>query len=177
MEEIAQVYSRALFEVAKDHDKVDELREQLGQFTDALDENRDLAVFFFSPSFSTQEKKDGLERVLDGADEALVNFLGMLMENHRMPVIFRIRRQYDELWKQENQLLGVHITSAIELDEATVKQIGDTIGEQTGQRVDLSSRVDPDILGGIVLRVGNSILDASIRTRLDRLRKQVAKAA
>ncbi len=177
MEEIAQVYSRALFEVAKDQDKVDELREQLGQFADALDENRDLAVFFFSPSFSTQEKKDGLDRVLDGADEALVNFLGMLMENHRMPVIFRIRRQYDELWQQENQLLGVHITSAIELDEATVKQIGDTVGEQTGQRVDLSSRVDPDILGGIVLRVGNSILDASIRTRLDRLRKQVAKAA
>lgn len=177
MEEIAQVYSRALFEVAKDQDKVDELREQLGQFADALDENRDLAVFFFSPNFSTQEKKDGLDRMLDGADEALVNFLGMLMENHRMPVIFRIRRHYDELWKQENQLLGVHITSAIELDEATVKQIGDTIGEQTGQRVDLSSRVDPDILGGIVLRVGNSILDASIRTRLDRLRKQVAKAA
>ncbi len=177
MEEIAQVYSRALFEVGKEQDTLDELREQLGQFADAVGDNRDLAVFFFSPYFSTQEKKDGLGRVLDDADEALVNFLEMLVENHRMPAIFRINRQYEELWQQENKLLPVHITSAIELDDETIKHIGDKIGEQTGQRVDLSSRVDPDILGGIILRVGNSILDASIRNRLNRLRKQVAKAA
>ncbi len=177
MEEIAQVYSRALFEIAQEHDKLDELREQLNQFAGAVEENRDLAVFFFSPYFSTQEKKEGLGRVLDDADEALVNFLEMLVENHRMPAIFRINRQYEELWQEENKLLPVHITSAIELDEETVQHIGDTIGEQTGKRVDLSSRVDPDILGGIVLRVGNSILDASIRNRLNRLRKHVARAA
>jgi ATP synthase F1 delta subunit len=177
MEEIAQVYSRALFEVAKEQDKLDDLRAQLGEFADAVDANRDLAVFFFSPYFSTQEKQEGLRRVLEGADEALMNFLDVLLENHRMPVIFRIRRQYDELWRQENKLLPVDITSAIELDEDTVKHIGDTIGEQTGKRVELSSRVDPDILGGIILRVGNSILDASIRNRLNRLRKHVARAA
>ena len=177
MEDIAQVYSRALFEVGKEQDKLDELREQLGEFADAVQDNHDLAVFFFSPYFSTQEKKDGLERVLDGADEALVNFLGLLIDNHRMPALFRIRRQYDELWEEENQLLPVQITSAIELDEDTVAHIGDTIGEQTGQQVDVSRQVDPDILGGIVLRVGNSILDASIRNRLQRLRRQIARAA
>ncbi len=177
MEDIAQVYSRALFDVAKEQDKLDELRDQLGEFADAVNDNRDLRVFFFSPYFSTEEKKEGLERVLEGADEALVNFLGLLLENHRMPAIFHIRRQYDELWEEENKLLPVQITSAIELDEDTVAHIGDTIGEQTGQRVDVSSRVDPDILGGIVLRVGNSILDASIRNRLERLRRQVARAA
>ena len=97
MEEIAQVYARALFEVATEHDDIDAIREQLGQFADAL-------------------------------------------------------------------------------DEQTVTQIGDRIGERTGRRVSVTSVVDPDILGGIVLRVGNSILDASIRTRLENLRKQVAKA-
>jgi F-type H+-transporting ATPase subunit delta len=177
MEDIAQVYARALFEVGQEQDKLDELREQLGEFADAVHDNRDLSVFFFSPYFSSEEKKDGLERVLDGADEAFVNFLGLLIENHRMPAIFRIRREYDDLWEEENQLLPVQITSAIELDEDTVTHIGDTIGEQTGQRVDVSSNVDPDILGGIVLRVGNSILDASIRNRLQRLRRQVARAA
>ena len=177
MEDIAQVYSRALFDVAKEQDKLDELREQLGEFTDAVNDNRDLRVFFFSPYFSTEEKREGLERVLEGADEAFVNFLGVLLENHRMPAIFHIRRQYDELWEEENRLLPVQITSAIELDDDTVAHIGDTIGEQTGQRVDVSSRVDPDILGGLVLRVGNSILDASIRNRLERLRRQVARAA
>jgi ATP synthase F1 delta subunit len=176
MEEIAQVYSRALFEVAKEQGKLDVVREQLGEFADALHENRDLAVFFFSPYFSTEEKKDGLKRAVQGADPAIVNFLETLLERHRMPVIFRIRAQYQRLWDQENKLLPVAVTSAVALDEATVSSIGERIGAQTGQKVELTSTVDPDILGGIVLRVGNSILDASIKHRLDQLRKHVAQA-
>ncbi len=177
MEEIAQVYSRALFEAGRDDGNLDELRQQLGEFADAVEAGRDLQTFFFSPYFSTEEKKDGLRRAIDGADEALQNFLELLVEKHRMPAIFRIRRQFDELWRQENKMLPVQVTSAIELDEKTVDQIGETIGKQTGRQIDLASSVDPDILGGIVLRVGNSILDASIRNRLDQLRRQVARAA
>jgi F-type H+-transporting ATPase subunit delta len=176
MEEIAQVYSRSLFEVAKEQDKLDVVREQLGEFADALAGNRDLQVFFFSPYFSTQEKKDGLKRALEGADDVLENFLELLIEKHRMPALFRIRRQYDELWEDENRLLPVQVTSAIELDPDTVEQIGKRIGEQTERRVELSTNVDPEILGGIVLRVGNSILDASIRNRLEQVRRQVARA-
>jgi F-type H+-transporting ATPase subunit delta len=176
MEEIAQVYARALFEVAREQGKLDVVREQLGQFAGALDDNRDLAVFFFSPYFSTEEKKDGLHRAVEGADPAIVNFLETLLERHRMPVIFRIRDAYERLWDAENRLLPVEVTSAVDLDEATVKSIGERIGEQTGQRVELTSKVDPSILGGIVLRVGNSILDASIKHRLDQLRKSVAQA-
>jgi F-type H+-transporting ATPase subunit delta len=176
MEEIAQVYARALFEVAREQGKLDVVREQLGQFVGALNENADLRVFFFSPYFSTEEKKDGLRRAVEGADPAIVNFLETLLERHRMPVIFRIRDQYERLWDEENRLLPVEVTSAVDLDEATVKSIGERIGEQTGQRVELTSKVDPSILGGIVLRVGNSILDASIKHRLDQLRKHVAQA-
>ena len=176
MEEIAQVYSRSLFEVARDHDKLDEIREQLGEFADALAGERDMQIFFFSPHFSTEEKKEGLHRAVEGADELLVNFFELLLEKHRMPALFRIRRQFDALWEQENRLLPVQVTSAVELDEEIVKRIGEEIGRQTERRVDLTSRVDPDILGGIVLRVGNSILDASIRHRLEQLRKRVARA-
>ena len=177
MEEIAVVYARSLFEVAKDQDKLDDVREQLGAFADALSETRELQVFFFSPYFSTPEKKEGLEKTLDGADETLVNFLELLIEKHRMPAVFRIRRYYDGLWEQENKILPVSISTATELDKATVKQIGDRIAKDTGQKIELTAEVDPDILGGIVLRVGNSILDASIRNRLDNLRKHVARGA
>jgi ATP synthase F1 delta subunit len=176
MEEIAQVYARALFEAAKEHDVVDEVREQLGQFADALNENRQLTVFFFSPYFSSQEKKDGLERTVSGANELFLNFLEALVERHRMPVIFRIRERFESYWDEENRLLPVEVTSAIDLDQSIVDNIGKRIGEQTGRNVELSSAVDPDILGGIVLRVGNFILDASIRSRLEQLRKQVAQA-
>src|SRR3954447_23261512 len=176
MEEIAAVYARSLFEVARDQGKLDEVREQLGQFADAMHDDRDLQVFFFSPYFSTQEKDDGLDRAVSGADPTVVNFLKLLIKNHRMPVIFRVRRGYDELWEEENKLLPVQVTSAVALDDTTVKQIGDRIAEQTGRRVDLSATVEPDVLGGIIVRVGNQVLDASVRNRLEQLRKQVARA-
>ena len=176
MEEIAQVYARALFEVAKEHGLLDEVRDDLNAFAQALSDTRQLAVFFFSPYFSTDEKKDGLKRVVTGAEPVFMNFLEALIERHRMPAIFRIRDDYQKLWEDERHLLAVEVTSAIELDKATVSSIGDRIGEQTKRTVELSSKVDPDILGGIVLRVGNVILDASIRSRLEQLRKQVARA-
>jgi F-type H+-transporting ATPase subunit delta len=177
MEEIAEVYARALFEAAKDAGALDRVHDELNQFADALDSDRNLQVFFFSPYFSSEEKKDAVSRVVTGADPRTVNFLELLAERHRMPAIFRIRRQLGELWADENKLLPVSVTSAIELDEGLVEEIGKRIQEQTGRRVELSSTVDPDVLGGLVVRVGNMVLDASVRNRLERLRKQVTKAA
>ena len=177
MEEIAEVYSRSLFEVASEHGDLDRVHEELGQFADAVDENRELQVFFFSPYFSSQEKKDGISRLVDDADESFVRFLELLAERHRMPAIFRIRRAFDDLWREENKLLPVTVTSAVDLDPELVKGIGERIEQQTGRSVELSSRVDADVLGGIVLQVGNMVLDASVRNRLEQLRKSVAKAA
>ena len=176
MEEIAAVYARSLFEVARERDSLDGVREQLGQVADALEQHRELATFFFSPYFSTQEKRDGLERLLDDADPTLLNFLELLIENHRMPVIFRIRRAVDGLWREAHRLLPVTITSAVELDGETIDRIGEQIGKSAERAVEVTAKVEPDILGGIIVRVGNSILDASIRNRLDQLRKQVVAA-
>ena len=176
MEEIAEVYARALFEVAKERDILDEIHDDLGAFATALEENRELAVFFFSPYFSSEEKKDGLKRAVTGADPIFMNFLEALLERHRMPVIFRMRTRFEQLWDEEKKLLPVEITSSVQLDKEIVQSIGERIGEQTGQKVELSSKVDPEILGGLVVRVGNFVLDASIRNRLNQLRKQVARA-
>jgi F-type H+-transporting ATPase subunit delta len=175
MEEIAQVYARSLFEVAQEHGTLDRVRTELGEFADALEANRDLAVFFFSPYFSTEEKKGALDRAIGGADDTTRNFLELLVEKHRMPAVFRVRRTLDALWEEENKLLPVEITSAVALDPAVVARLQEEIGRQTGRRVELTETIDPDVLGGLVLRVGNQILDASIRTRLDGLRKQVAR--
>jgi F-type H+-transporting ATPase subunit delta len=176
MEEIASVYARSLFEVARDSDRLDDIRGELAQFADALETDTQLQVFFFSPYFSTEEKKDGLRRAVTEADPLFVNFVELLIEKHRMPVLFRTRRAFDKLWEKHNRLLPVHVTSAVSLDDATVRHIGDRIAEQTGRRVDLKAHVEPDILGGIVVRVGNSVLDASISHRLDLLRRQITRA-
>jgi F-type H+-transporting ATPase subunit delta len=176
VEELARVYSEALFEAAKEQGKVDLVREQLGQLCDVLESRQELNVFFFSPLFSTREKKEGIERILSGADEIFVNLLRVLIDNHRMPVIFRIRREYEALWREENRLLPVEVTSAVELDEQTVRLIQERVEQQTGRRVQLTRRVDEGILGGLVVRVSNMILDASIRNQLERLRRQLARA-
>jgi ATP synthase F1 delta subunit len=176
VEEIGQVYARALFEVATERDALDEIHDQLNAFADAMNDNRELAVFFFSPYFSVPEKKQGLERGVTDANPAFRNFLEALIERHRMPAIFRIRTEFQSLWDEARKLLPVQIISAIKLDEATVQGLGDRIGAQVDRHIEMSSEVDPEILGGIVLRVGNLIMDASIRNRLEQLRKQVAQA-
>ena len=179
MEEIAEVYSRALFEVAQEHDVLDRVHDELGEFSDALEDegNRDLRLFFFSPYFSSEEKRDAVAKVLTGAEERLVNFLELLAERHRMPALPRIRRAFERLWAEERKLLPVSVTAAVELDDELVKSIGERIEEQTGRTVELSSQVDPDVLGGLIVRVGNMVLDASVRNRLEQIRKQVTRAA
>jgi F-type H+-transporting ATPase subunit delta len=149
MEAIAEVYARSLFEVAKEHDVLDRVHDELGEFAEALGDDRTLQVFLFSPYFSSEEKRDGVRKIVSDADERIVNFLELLAERHRMPALFRIRREFDALWAEENQLLPVTVTSA----------------------------VDPDVLGGLMLQVGNMVLDGTVRNRLERLRKTVAKAA
>ena len=177
MEGLARVYSKALFAAALEQGKLDLIRDQLGAFTDALDERREMSVFFFSPHFSSREKKAGMDRAVSGADQILVNFLKVLVDNHRMPVLFRIRRQFEGLWQEENRLLPVEVTSAVELDDTVAAQIQERVEHQTGRRVELTRRVDDHILGGLVVRVSNMVLDASIRNQLERLRRRVAKAA
>jgi F-type H+-transporting ATPase subunit delta len=177
MEEIATVYARSLFEVGMEHDKLDVIHDQLDQFADVMDTNRELQVFFFSPYFSSQEKKDGLGKLIDDADENLVRFLELLAERHRLPVVFRIRRTFDDLWRKENKRLPVTVTSAVELDKDMVEGIGKKIEEQTGRKIDLTANVDPDLIGGLQMQVGNMIFDSTIRSRLEKLRREVARAA
>lgn len=176
MEEVARVYSEALFDVAMEHDSLDEIRDQLGEVADAVASDRDLQIFFFSPYFSSNEKREGIKKAIIDGNPELINFLELLAEKHRMPALFRIRKRFDELWSIENQRLEVTLTSAIELDPSVIESVGAEIERKTGKTIELTSKVDDSIIGGLVLQVGNRVLDASIRSRLDKLRK-VAQAA
>ena len=132
MEALARVYAESLFGVAKEKGQTDEVRDQIAQFADALEGDRELAVFFFSPYFSTQEKLDGLHKAVEGASPEVLNFLELLIEKHRMPAIYRIRRNIDDLWKKENHRIEVTVTSAVELDPAVAEQVGAAVEKQTG---------------------------------------------
>jgi ATP synthase F1 delta subunit len=176
VEEIARTYAEALFAAARDKGKLDVIREQLVAFVEALEANHELQVFFFSPYFSSAEKRDGLKRAVEGAEPELINFLDLLIDKHRVPVIFRIRRQFEEMWAEENRLLDVTLTSAVELESSVVEKLGAEIERQTNRKVELTSEVDEGLLGGLVLQVGNMVLDASVRNRLEQLRREIATA-
>ncbi len=177
MEAIARVYAESLFAISREKKTLDGVRDQLAQFVAALREHRDLEVFFFSPYFSTKEQLEGLELTVSDVDPDLMNFLEMLIEKHRMPVIFRIEHRFEELWKQENERIEVTVTSAFELDPSVAEKVGAEVERQTGKKVELTSRVDTSIIGGLVLQVGNMVLDASIRNSLEKLRQSIAQAA
>jgi len=176
-EEIERVYADALFGVAKEKDKLDDVHDQLDQVVDALGENRDLQVFFFSPYFTSAEKRDGIASAFSGAEPELVNFLELLAERHRMPAIYGIRRIFDELWADDRKRLEVTLTSAVELDKDLVERVGSEIEKRTGREIDLDTVVDESVLGGLVLRVGNVVCDVSVRSKLERLRREVAQTA
>ncbi len=177
LEEISRVYADALFEVAEEKGKLDEVHEQLDQVVDALNQHRDLQVFFFSPYFTSMEKRDGISKAFLGAEPELVNFLELLAEKHRMPAIFTVRGIFDELWAKARRRLEVTVTSAVELDQKLLDQIRAEIEKRTGREIDLDTVVDEDVLGGLVLRVGNMVFDASVRSKLERVRREVAQAA
>lgn len=176
MEEIARTYARSLFEAAEDGGRIDEIRQELAEFTSAVDDSRDLQLFLFSPYFSSEEKIDGLRRVVADATTQFQNFLELLVENHRMPLLQRIRDQYEEYWADHRQLLPVTVTSAVELPQETIDKIQQSIAQQTGREVVLDRQVDDSVVGGIILRVGNRVLDASIHGSLERLRREVSAA-
>lgn len=177
MEELARVYSKALFHSAKEAGRLDVVLDQLGTFTDALEKDRELSFFFFSPYFSSGEKKEGLDKAVTGAEQLLMNFLYVLLDRHRLPIIHRLREQYKKLWEEENKILNVEVTSAVKLDKATLREIRANVEDKTGRKVSLTETVDDYVVGGLVLRVGNLVFDASIKHQLERLRKQVAQAA
>ncbi len=176
MEEIARIYARSLFEAAEDRGKVDEIRAELSQFTAAVADNRDLSLFLYSPYFSADEKRDGVKKVVEGASPEFANFLDLLVEKHRTALLPRIEVNYEKYWAEHNKLLPVTVTSAVELPQETIDKIRSSLEQQTGRKVELTGRIDDDVVGGIVLQVGNRVLDASIRGNLDRLRREVAAA-
>ena len=176
MDQISRVYGRSLFEVAQERDVVSEVREQLGQIVAALQENRELQLFLALPQFSSAEKRDGLRRAIDGADPIVANLLDVMVENQRLTLLPEVAVEFNARYDDLHKVLPVRISTAVALDEETTARIGRQVGEGTGREVQLTTEVDPDLIGGIVLRVGNQILDASIRQRLENLRRQVATA-
>ena len=165
-----RIYARALFDAAKERGRLAEVREELADFVAATREVPELAALLRDPQLDTKAKVAALENVLAGVDETVTNFLLLLVEKHRAGDLEPIAREFERLVAAEERRLEVELTTAVELSDDEAGEIVRQIEQASGQTVDATRRVDPDLIGGIILQAGSLRLDASVRGRLERLR-------
>jgi F-type H+-transporting ATPase subunit delta len=174
---VARTYARAIFGSAKEAGRLDEVGDQLHQFVGATKDVPELRALIRNPEVDLRAKADVLEAMLEGADELLRNFVRVVTEKGRAPMLEEIADEYDALVAAEERILNVELTTAFELSDEEADAIVKQIEQASGQRVEAERTVDPDLIGGIVLKAGSLEADSSVRGRLMRLRRELTHGA
>lgn len=161
---------------AQEEGKLEIVQAQLAELRTALASVEQLRLVLEDPEVDSRVKEDVLAHVASGADETVVNFLKLLAEKGHAAEIEHVGEEFDALVAQEQRILDVELTTAHELSDEEFGRILDRIEEASGRKVQAERRVDPDLIGGIVLQAGSMRLDASVRGRLERLRHDLTHA-
>ena len=172
-----RIYARALFDAAKDRDRLASVREDLGDFVAAVGEVPELRSLLRDPVLDPKEKAAALDSILGGVDELVRNFLLLVAEKNRTAQIEEIANEFDRLVAAEERRLEVELTTAFELSDKEAKSIVGQIEKASGRQVDATRSVDPDLIGGLILQAGSMRVDASVRGRLNRLRHELATSS
>ena len=175
-EQVARVYAQALFDAASQAKVVEPVRRELGDFVAALAASAPLRKVLADPQVETSAKTRVLAEVTRGGQPLLTNTLQLMLERGRFAAVPELRTAYDALAIVEEGVVEVEVVSAAELPPETEKKIAARVQEATGRRVELARRVDPSILGGLVLRIGDVIVDGSVQARIRQLRRRLATA-
>jgi ATP synthase F1 delta subunit len=168
-----RVYARALYDAAKDENRVDAVREELGDFVEAQRQVPELRELLRNPQLDHRLKASALEELLGGEEQLVRNFLMLLVEKGRAGEIEEIARDFERIVAQAEGVLDVELTTAVPLSEEEAGEVIAQIEKASGRPVVATHRVDPDLIGGIVLQAGSFRLDASVRGRLNRLRQDL----
>jgi F-type H+-transporting ATPase subunit delta len=171
-----RIYARALFQAAQDKGRLETVHRQLDELRDAVAEAEDLRAVLENPEVDSRVKGDVLARIAQGADEEVVNFLRLIAEKGRAGELTEIVDEFDSLVSAEERILDVELTTATELSEQEFGRILGRIEAASGRKVQATRKVDPNLIGGIVLQAGSMRLDASVRGRLERLRQDLTHA-
>ena len=151
--------------------------EQLAELIRAMHATPVLRAMLADPELDSRAKADVIATVLADADELVRNFALLVIEKGRAPELEQIVREYHDLVRRDAGVLEVELTTAVELPPDETSGIVDQIGRATGRTVEASMRVDPDLIGGVVLQIGTMRVDASVRGRLARLRQELRAGA
>jgi len=169
-----RMYARALFEAAQERNRLEPVQQDLAEFVRAVREIPELRALLRDPQLDPRAKISALREILADADELVRNFVLVLTERGRATELDETQREFDRLVGEATGRVSLELATAIELSDDEAGQIVQQIERASGRDVDATRRVDPDLLGGVVLQVGSLRLDASLRGRLERLRRELA---
>ena len=168
-----RVYAEALLEAARDQDKVEEVREELGEFVDAVGASDELRSLLRNPQIEPLVKRDALAAALGDAEPLVRNFLLLLAEKGRIAEVDEIQGELERLIALQERVLELELTTAVELSDKEAAKLVGQIEQAAGRKVEATRSIDPDLIGGIVIQAGSQRLDASVRGRLDQLRQEL----
>jgi F-type H+-transporting ATPase subunit delta len=174
MSVIHRTYARALYEAARDRDRLESVREELADFAAAIRDVPELGSLLRNPQLDPRVKAEALEGLLGESDEILRNFLLVLVQKGRSGEIERIAEEFERLAAAAEGRLDVELTTAYELSDQEAHEILGQIEHASGRKIEATRRVDPSLIGGMVLQAGSMRIDASVRGRLNRLRQELA---
>ena len=169
---LAGRYAGALYALAIDSNKVDSIHDELGRLSDLIDESQDLRKLLESPILSREEQKRAITTVMEkaGADALTVKFLGTLASNGRLSALPRVIQAFQQEHARRRGQVSAEVISAVALDDNRKVVVEKTVARLAGSdKVSLSMRVDPSLIGGLVVRIGSRMIDTSIKTKLSRL--------
>jgi F-type H+-transporting ATPase subunit delta len=171
-----RIYANALFEAAKERGRLEPVREELQDFTQALADVPELRALLENPQLDARVRGEALAAVLGDADELVRNFLLLVSEKGRADELDEIVREFEALVAAEEGILDVELTTAVELSDAEVEKILRQIEQVSGRKLRATRQVDQSLVGGFVLRAGSHRVDASVRGRLQRLQRELKGA-
>jgi F-type H+-transporting ATPase subunit delta len=171
-----RIYANALFEAAQEKGRLEEARVELHAFAEAVEQVPELRALIENPELDSRVKREALASVLADADELVRNFLLLVVEKGRAHEIEGMIEEFDALVAAEEGILDVELTTAVELTEDEATKILGQIEDVSGRRLRASRNVEPALIGGFVLQAGSYRADASVRGRLERLRRELKGA-
>lgn len=171
-----RMYARALFQAAQEHGRIDAVQSDLGAFADAVEGSPELAAFLSNPQVDPAAKAGALAELSEGADELVRNFLQLIAGKGRSGQVAGIRDELQALVDRAQGRVAVELTTAYELSDDEAAAIVSQIEQASGRSVEAVRRVDPGLIGGLVLQAGSLRVDASVRGRLSRLRRELVSS-
>lgn len=161
--QVGRGYAEAIYEIAVSSDKVKEIYEALNQMMELYKNDNEFKTFITHPLIELDEKKRVLKEMFKNSDETIENIIFYILDKKRMENIRNITAEYLKIYYEKNQIVDVEATFAVEPSEAQKTKLIANLEKKTGKKVKLAIKVDKSILGGGIIRIGDTVIDGSIR--------------